>query len=183
VTKDQRRIAKAINFGLIFGQGPQGLAQSAGISFKEAKEFIDKYFQVYKGIKNYMVETKLSAHKLGYVETFFGRKRYLPEIHSSMPMVRAQAERMAINMPVQGSEADLIKLAMIEIAKKLKDVSPASRMLLQVHDELLFEVPPKDVEKVAEFAKDIMENVEKVGVRIVVESKVGKNWEEMKPVA
>jgi DNA polymerase-1 len=87
VTKDQRRIAKAINFGLIFGQGPQGLAQSAGISFKEARAFIDKYFQVYKGIKNYMVETKLSAHKLGYVETFFGRKRYLPEIHSSMPMV------------------------------------------------------------------------------------------------
>lgn len=182
VTKDQRRIAKAINFGLIFGQGPQGLAQSAGISFKEAKEFIDKYFQVYKGIKNYMVETKLSAHKLGYVETFFGRKRYLPEIHSSMPMVRAQAERMAINMPVQGSEADLIKLAMIEIAKKLEDVSPASRMLLQVHDELLFEVPPKDVEKVSAFAKDLMENVEKVGVKVVVESKVGKNWEEMKPV-
>jgi DNA polymerase-1 len=182
VTKDQRRIAKAINFGLIFGQGPQGLAQSAGISFKEAKEFIDRYFQVYKGIKNYMVETKLSAHKLGYVETFFGRKRYLPEIHSSMPMVRAQAERMAINMPVQGSEADLIKLAMIEIAKKLEDVSPSSRMLLQVHDELLFEVLPKDVEKVSAFAEDIMENVEKVGVRIVVESKVGKNWEEMKPV-
>jgi DNA polymerase-1 len=182
VTKDQRRIAKAINFGLIFGQGPQGLAQSAGISFKEAKEFIDRYFQVYKGIKNYMVETKLSAHKLGYVETFFGRKRYLPEIHSSMPMVRAQAERMAINMPVQGSEADLIKLAMIEIAKKLEDVSPSSRMLLQVHDELLFEVLLKDVEKVSAFAEDIMENVEKVGVRIVVESKVGKNWEEMKPV-
>ncbi|MCE9586478.1 DNA polymerase I [Candidatus Uhrbacteria bacterium] len=182
VTKDQRRIAKAINFGLIFGQGPQGLAQSAGISFKEAREFIDKYFQAYTGIKQYMVETKESARRLGYVETIFGRKRYLPEIHSALPMVRAQAERMAINMPVQGSEADLIKLAMIEIAKKLSDVSPASHMLLQVHDELLFEVPIKDVEKVATFAKGIMEDVKEVDVPIVVESKAGKNWEEMKEV-
>ncbi len=182
VTKDQRRIAKAINFGLIFGQGPQGLSQSAGISFKEAKEFIEKYFQVFHGIKSYMVETKALAQKLGYVETMFGRKRYLPEIHSSLPMVRAAAERMAINMPVQGSEADLIKLAMIEIDKKLGQISPDARMLLQVHDELLFEVKPKEAEKVAEFAKDIMENVEKVGVKIVVEAKVGKNWEEMKPL-
>lgn len=182
VTKDQRRIAKAINFGLIFGQGSMGLSQSAGISFKEAKAFIERYFEVYKGIKQYMVETKALAQKLGYVETMFGRKRYLPEIQSALPQVRAQAERMAINMPVQGSEADLIKLAMIEIAKKLPSVSPASRMLLQVHDELLFEVPPQDAEKVARFAKDIMEHIEKVGVKILVEAKVGKNWEEMEPL-
>jgi len=182
VTKDQRRIAKAINFGLIFGQGPQGLAQSAGISFKEAREFIDKYFQAYTGIKQYMVETKDSARRLGYVETIFGRKRYLPEIYSALPMVRAQAERMAINMPVQGSEADLIKLAMIEIANKLSTVSPAGHLLLQVHDELLFEVPPKDVEKVVAFAKRIMEDVKEVDVPIVIESKVGMNWEEMKSV-
>lgn len=182
VTKDQRRIAKAINFGLIFGQGSMGLSQSAGISFKEAKAFIERYFEVYKGIKQYMVETKALAQKLGYVETMFGRKRYLPEIQSALPQVRAQAERMAINMPVQGTEADLIKLAMIEIAKRLPSVSPASRMLLQVHDELLFEVPPKDAKKVAEMAKDIMENIEKVGVKIVVDAKIGKNWEEMQEI-
>jgi len=182
VTKDQRRIAKAINFGLIFGQGPQGLSQSAGISFKEAREFIDKYFLAYKGIKNYMVETKALAHKLGYVETLFGRKRHLPEIHSSLPMVRAQAERMAINMPVQGTEADLIKLAMIKLAEELPKISKKARMLLQVHDELVFEVPEKEVEIVAKLAMDIMENIEKVGVTIGVETKFGDNWEEMNPI-
>lgn len=182
VTKDQRRIAKAINFGLIFGQGPQGLSQSAGISFKEAKEFIDKYFQAYKGIKSYMVETKALAHKLGYVETLFGRKRFIPEIHSALPMLRAQAERMAINMPVQGTEADLIKLAMIKLADELPRISKNSRMLLQVHDELVFEVPEKEVSKVAKEVLQIMEHVEKVGVTIDVEAKAGDNWEEMSPV-
>jgi DNA polymerase-1 len=182
VTKDQRRIAKAINFGLIFGQGPQGLSQSAGISFKEAKDFIDKYFQAYKGIKNYMVETKALAHKLGYVETLFGRKRFIPEIHSALPMLRAQAERMAINMPVQGTEADLIKLAMIKLAQELPSISKNSRMLLQVHDELVFEVPEKEVSNVAKQVLEIMEHVEKVGVTIDVEAKAGDNWEEMSPV-
>lgn len=182
VTKDQRRIAKAINFGLIFGQGPQGLSVAAGISFAEAKQFISTYFEVYRGVKTYMETTKALAHKLGYVETMFGRRRSLPEIHSMLPQVRAQAERMAINMPVQGTDADLMKLAMIrlheELPKKFKDV----RMLLQVHDELLFEVPKKEIAEVAHFVQDVMEHVEKLPVPIVVDTKAGENWEEMKPV-
>jgi len=182
VTKEQRNIAKAINFGLIFGQGPQGLSQTAGISFADAKDFIAKYFEVYSGIKEYMTQTKALAHSLGYVETFFGRKRYLPEIDSQMHMVRAQAERMAINMPVQGTEADLIKLAMIrlydELPKRFKD----ARMLLQVHDELVFEVPEKEVHKVAAFVKDLMEHDQKFDVPIVVETKFGESWEGMTPI-
>jgi DNA polymerase-1 len=179
VTKDQRRIAKAINFGLIFGQGPQGLSVAAGITFAEAKMFIAAYFDAYKGIKRYMEETKALAHKLGYVETFFGRRRQLPEIHSTLHQLRAQAERMAINMPVQGTDADLMKLAMIELAKTLPAFSPETRMLLQVHDELLFEVPDAQVERVAKFVQQTMEQVEEIGVPIVVEAKVGQNWEEM----
>lgn len=182
VTKEQRRIAKAINFGLIFGQGPQGLAQVAGISFAEAKEFIAKYFEVYEGVREYMVHTKARAHELGYVETLFGRKRYLPEIHSQMAQVRAQAERMAINMPVQGTDADLMKLAMIDIFPKLPGICPEARLLLQVHDELVFEVPKNDVERVARFVVDIMQTVEMLDVPIVVEAKAGTNWEEMEKI-
>jgi DNA polymerase-1 len=182
VTKDQRRISKAINFGLIFGQGPQGLSVAAGIPFADAKKFIATYFEVYRGVKNYMEETKALAHKLGYVETLFGRRRSLPEIHSTMHQVRAQAERMAINMPVQGTDADLMKLAMIELHKTLPGISKESRVLLQVHDELLLEVPEGELKKVAAFAKATMEQVEKLAVPIVVETKAGKNWEEMEPV-
>lgn len=179
VTREQRRIAKAINFGLIFGQGPQGLSMAADIPFAEAKKFIATYFEVYRGIREYMEQTKALAHKLGYVETLFGRRRSLPEIHSMLPQVRAAAERMAINMPVQGTDADLMKLAMIAIHKNLKKISERARMLLQVHDELVFEVPESEVQKVGAWLKDTMEQVEKIGVPIVVEVKAGKNWEEM----
>lgn len=182
VTKDQRRIAKAINFGLIFGQGPQGLSQVADITFAEAKQFIANYFEVYKGIKVYMEETKALAHQLGYVETLFGRRRILPEIQSMLPQVRAQAERMAINMPVQGTDADLMKLAMIEIHKRLPQWSPKSRLILQVHDELVFEVPEKEVKEMAKKIQDIMQSVEKIGVPIVVEAKAGNNWGEMEKI-
>ncbi|MEK7473982.1 MAG: DNA polymerase I [Patescibacteria group bacterium] len=182
VTKEQRRIAKAINFGLIFGQGPQGLAQVAGITYAEAKAFIAKYFHVYKGVKAYMDQTRALAHSLGYVETLFGRRRYLPEIHSALVQVRAQAERMAINMPVQGTDADLMKLAMIAVAKELPRVCPEARMLLQVHDELVFEVPNNKGEIVATFVKDAMQHAEKLDVPIVVDAKEGDNWEEMEKV-
>ncbi|KAA0206703.1 DNA polymerase I [Candidatus Uhrbacteria bacterium] len=182
VTKEQRRIAKAINFGLIFGQGAQGLAQVAGISFSEAKEFIRRYFEVYRGVKEYMDQTKALAHSLGYVETLFGRRRYLPEIHSQLAQVRAQAERMAINMPVQGTDADLMKLAMIAIHEKLPAICADAKMLLQVHDELLFEVPNNKVQAVAEFVRDVMQCVEKLAVPIVVDVKTGENWEEMEAV-
>lgn len=182
VTKDQRRVAKAINFGLIFGQGPQGLARSAEISFDEAKEFIARYFDAFSGVREWMELGKALAASQGYVETLFGRRRALPEIHSPMHMVRAQAERMAINMPVQGTEADLMKLAMIAVAEKLPEISSDTKMLLQVHDELVFEVPMGQENIVAEQVSDIMQHVEKIGCPIVVDAKVGSNWDEMKKI-
>ncbi|MDO8583767.1 MAG: DNA polymerase, partial [bacterium] len=182
VTPDMRRAAKAINFGLIYGQGPMGLSVSAGISFEEAKQFIATYFEVYSGVKKYLDGTRTSAAELGYVETLFGRKRPLPEIHSSMHQVRAAAERMAINMPVQGTAADMMKLAMIKVQEKLSGVCKDARLLLQVHDELVVEAPEKDAHTVAKFVKETMENIEKLDVPIVVEAKIGKNWGEMKTV-
>ena len=179
VTKEQRRSAKAINFGIIYGQGPVGLSQTAGITFAEAKQFIANYFEAYPGIKKYLDETKVLAKKQGYIETIYGRRRPLPELESDMAMLRASGERMAINMPVQGTAADIIKLAMLEVDKKLPTVSPKARMLLQVHDELVFEVPKNEREQVATFVVDIMEHVADVGVPLLVESKYGKNWEEM----
>ncbi len=179
VTKDQRRVAKAINFGLLFGQGPQGLSRTADISYTEARDFIDRYFVAFSGIREYMDVSKALARKQGYIETLFGRKRPLPEIDSPLQMVRAQAERMAINMPIQGTEADLIKLAMIAVAKELPKVSKDANVLLQVHDELVLEVPEKDVKKVAKVVVETMQNVEKIGCPIVVDAKAGKNWEEM----
>lgn len=182
VSKDQRRVAKAINFGLLFGQGPQGLSRVADISFNEAREFIAKYFAAFSGIREYMTVSKVLAKKQGYIETLFGRKRPLPEINSPLQMVRAQAERMAINMPIQGTEADLIKLAMIAVARELPKVSKNARMLLQVHDELVLEVPEKEVKKVARVVVEAMQNVEKIGCPIVVDAKAGGNWEEMEPI-
>jgi len=183
VTKDQRRAAKAINFGIIYGQGPHGLAKTAGISFEDAKNFIQEYFNVYSGIRDYLEETKVLARERGYVETLFGRRRPIPEINSPLHQLRAAAERMAINMPVQGTATgDLVKLALIEIAKKLPDISPKTRMLLQVHDEVVLEVPEAEVKKVAKAVRDIMENVEKIGCPIVADAKVGKNWEEMERI-
>lgn len=182
VTKDQRRVAKAINFGILFGQGPIGLAQTAGIPFAEAKEFIRAYFETYPSLQTYLEKTKAATRKLGYAETLFGRKRPIPEINNKLPQVRAQGERMAINMPIQGTEADIIKLAMIEIAGGLDGVSKKARMLLQVHDELLFEVPNADVKTVSDYAKEVMEGVADIGVPIVVETKHGKNWQDMKPL-
>jgi DNA polymerase-1 len=179
VTKEQRRAAKAINFGILFGQGPQGLSKSAEIPYAEAKEFIDRYFETFKGIKLYLEETKIMARANGYVETLFGRRRPIPDIVSGIPAVRAAAERMAINMPIQGTEADLIKLAMIEISKKLSATCPKARMLLQVHDELVFEVPEKEVRKVASFAQKTMAEIREIGCPIVVDAKAGLNWEEM----
>ena len=182
VTKDQRRAAKAINFGIIYGQGPVGLSQTAGIPFADAKKFIAAYFDTYKGIKAWLDETKAKAHALGYVETLFGRRRPIPDINSGMPQLRAAAERMATNMPVQGTAADVMKLAMVRLHAEMPAISKHARMLLQVHDEVLLEVPMKDVSRVASAVQDIMENVEKIGVPILVEAKHGKNWEEMKKV-
>lgn len=180
VSKEIRRTAKEINFGILYGLGSLGLAQRTDLNRNEAKEFIEKYFNVYKKIKQYIEYTKSFAHQNGYSQTLFGRRRYLPDINSSMPMFRASAERMAINMPVQGTAADLIKLAMISIHRDLPKISSGSKIVLQVHDELVLEVPEKDLDKVAQFVKKTMESVYKLPVPLNVDLEIGHNWGELK---
>ena len=182
VTREQRYAAKAINFGVLYGQGPRGLAESAGISFAEAKEFIDKYFLSHPEIKNYLETTKALAAKLGYVETLFGRRRYLPEIVSGMPQIRAAAERAAINMPVQGSAADLIKLAMVAVRDRLALKFPNAKLIMQVHDELVVECSKDDAAAVGRLMKETMESVHKFPVPIVVDVEIGQNWGVMRDI-
>lgn len=178
VTKDIRRTAKEVNFGVLYGMGASGLAQRQGIGREEARAFIEKYYVIYHELRDWIDETITAAHARGYVETLFGRRRYLPELNSSNPMIRAAAERMAVNMPIQGTSADIIKLAMIRIHEKLPEISPEAKMILQVHDELVFEVPERDVQKVAKMVKDTMEHVYELKVPTVVEVEVGKSWGE-----
>lgn len=177
VTPEMRQAAKAINFGIIYGMGPHSLAESTGVSFAEAKDFIAKYFVVFKDVKKFLDETKALAHSLGYVETLLGRRRYLPEINSGIPMLRSSAERMAINAPVQGTSADLIKTAMIEVDKLLvKKYGDSARLLLQVHDELVIEAKEGLVKKVAAETQKIMENVIKLRVPVKVDTHIGESW-------
>jgi len=180
VTREQRRAAKEVNFGVIYGLGYVGLAQRTGISRTEAKEFIEKYFKLHPGIKQWLDNTKEIARETGYVETLLGRRRYLPDIHSGVPMIKAGAERMAINAPIQGTGADLLKMAMIKIHENLPKISADSKMLLTVHDELILEVPEAEVEKVSKFVKATMENIYTLKVPIVAEVAFGKNWGECK---
>jgi DNA polymerase I len=180
VDKELRRSAKEINFGIMYGMGARGVSQRTGISFEEAKDFIDKYFKAFPAIKKYLEKTKKLVYDTGYVETMFGRKRYLPDIHSGVPYIAAAAQRMAINMPIQGTSADLIKMAMIDIYEKLPKISPKTKMILQVHDELVFEVPDKEIKKVADFVKKEMENIYKFKTPIKVDVGIGKNWGELK---
>lgn len=180
VTKEMRYAAKAVNFGIIYGQGSIGLAATTGISRAEAMDFIDRYFETYSAVKKYLDSVKELAAKHGYVETFFGRRRYLPEINSNMVMVRAAAERAAINHPIQGTAADLMKLAMIEIHNKLPMLSPNSKMIMQVHDELVFEVPEKDVVKVAKLVQAEMAGIYTLRAPVETHIQVGDNWGEMK---
>ncbi len=189
VTNTMRREAKAINFGILYGQGPHGLAQTADIPYARAKEFIDRYFGTHKEIKNFIEETIERARKDGYVETLFGRRRYLPEINSSVMQVRKGAERMAINTPLQGTAADMIKIAMIKVAQMATNFNTNGHqleksicMLLQVHDELLFEVRGDKVEEAAQEIKKIMEEVLKLKVPIIVDMSAGENWGEMREV-
>ncbi len=181
VTKQMRREAKAINFGILYGQGPHGLSQVANIPYGQAKDFIDKYFSVYKDIKKYIDTSIKSAREKGYAETLFGRKRYLPEINSSIAVVRKGAERMAINAPLQGSSADMIKMAMIKVSKLLKEEKDAI-MILQVHDELIFEIKKEKVKKISKKIKKIMEEIIKLKVPVIVDVSMGENWGEFKKI-
>lgn len=180
VTKEMRRTAKVVNFGIVYGVSAHGLQRQSTLNYAEAKDFIDKYFENHGGIRTYLDDVVKVARERGFAETLFGRRRYLPELTSNNFAVRGSGERMAANMPIQGTAADLIKLAMIEIGAELPKISRGTRMILTVHDELVFEVPDADVDKVRDFVKIKMENVVKLDVPVVVEIGVGKNWEEAK---
>ena len=178
VSSEQRRYAKTINFGLIYGMGAFGLASSLGIEQKAARDYIDRYFQRFAGVKRYMDETKISARAKGYVETLFGRRIYLPEIMGGNGPRRAGAERQAINAPMQGTAADLIKLAMIAVQKALDEEARATKMIMQVHDELVFEVPEAEVEWAREAVPRIMAGVAALEVPLLAEVGIGPNWDE-----
>lgn len=180
----RRRIAKVINFGILYGMGPQRLAESAEISFMEAREYIDKYFAIHKGIGKYMEDIKEKIVDDGYVETLFGRKRFFRNVRLMNPRDRAEAERQAINMPVQGTQADMIKIAMIQLDRHISEkygtgAKAKVRMVSQVHDELLFEVDKSEVDAFAEVAAKIMTGVRELSVPIAVNVSVGVRWGEM----
>lgn len=179
VTKKMRSAAKALNFGIIYGMSVFGFAQSAGVGQDEAREFIRKYFENYPQIAQFLEEVKISAREKGYVETEMGRRRYIPEINSTNIQLRNQAERMAVNMPIQGLAADIIKLAMIAVDKLICEKYPKAQMVLQIHDELLFEVPEREAEKFARDIKAEMDTVYKLSVPLVADVKVGDNWGEI----
>ena len=178
VTIDQRRSAKAINFGLIYGMSAFGLAQQLNIERGEAQEYIDLYFDRYPGVKKYMDETRKLAHEQGYVETVYGRRLYLPEINSGNGMRRQYAERTAINAPMQGTAADLIKMAMISVDNWIRHEAQDVRMIMQVHDELIFEVPDEQVTAASEKIQALMTGVADLRVPLLVDVGVGANWDE-----
>ncbi|MEJ2041738.1 MAG: DNA polymerase I [Reinekea sp.] len=178
VTSEQRRSAKAINFGLIYGMSAFGLAKQLGISRTEAKTYVDAYFERYPGVRRYMDETRAEAAETGYVETVFGRRLYLPGIQSSNQIVRKGAERTAINAPMQGTAADIIKMAMVDVDHWLQSTSLRARMIMQVHDELVFEVHEGDVEQLIDGVRFRMQHCANLDVPLIVDIDTGLSWEE-----
>lgn len=177
VTKSQRRAAKVINFGVLYGMSPHGLSAATGMNFIEAKKFIDRYFELRSPIRKYIDETLNKARAEGYVETYFGRRRPTPDIYSSNFMVRQGAERAASNMPIQGTEADLMKLAMLEVDRKLDGMG---EQLLQIHDSILIEAPAENADKIAELLRTVMENIApQLGIKLKVDVTIGKDWGEL----
>jgi DNA polymerase-1 len=178
VTADQRRSAKAINFGLIYGMSAFGLGRQLGIERGEAQTYVDRYFERYPGVKRYMEETRAAAHREGYVSTVFGRRLYLPEINARNAQRRQYAERSAINAPMQGTAADIIKRAMIDVAAWLEQHRPEARLIMQVHDELVIEVPESYAEEVGAAVVRIMEAAASLRVPLRVDQGLGANWDE-----
>ncbi|MAG37573.1 MAG: DNA polymerase I [Dehalococcoidia bacterium] len=183
VSEDQRRLAKTINFAILYGMRGWGLAQRTEMSLEEAGPFVERYRSRYPGIDSYIERTVEHAKEYNWVETPMRRRRYLPELNSRSAPVRAAGERMAINHPIQGGQADLIKVAMIDIHRDLKEAGLQSRMILQVHDELVFEVPEDELPRVAPLVKERMETAMSLDVPIVVEMKTGRNWDELSPLS
>jgi DNA polymerase I len=177
VTTEQRRAAKAINFGLIYGMSAFGLARNLGIDQGRAREYIDRYFARYPGVHDYMEAARRTAREQGYVETLFGRRLYLPEIGSRNPARRAQAERVAINAPVQGTAADIIKRAMLKVAERLTRDRLRARMIMQVHDELVLEVAEDALDAVRSAVIEDMAGAANLAVDLVVDAGTGENWD------
>ncbi|MBP9987551.1 MAG: DNA polymerase I, partial [Bacteroidales bacterium] len=178
VTKDQRRYAKTANFGIMYGISSFGLAQRIGISRSDAKKLIDDYFTSFPGVRRYIDKTVGEAREKGYVETLFGRRRYLPDINSRDHTVRSLAERNAVNAPIQGGSADIIKMAMIAINRRMKEEGFRSRMVLQIHDELLFDTYNDEKEALMELVKKEMQEICQLSVPLIVDCNAGENWLE-----
>ena len=178
VTHDQRRVAKTVNFGVLYGISPYGLSQTLGIKQEEAARYIMQYFKIHSGIKRYCEDQIAQAKKHGYVETLFGFRRELPDINSSNRNLYESAQRMAINTPVQGTAAEILKLAMIQLQNKLSKKS--SKLILTVHDELIVEAPENEAEKMAQLMREIMESEVKLSIPVEVEVGIGNNWDEAK---
>ncbi len=186
VSADDRRRAKAVNFGLLYGISPFGLTRSTDMTLAEAEEFVNLYFERFPGVRKFIDETREKAAELGYTETILGRRRYFPQLAAdgkpAPPQVRARAEREAINSPIQGSAADIIKLAMIELPAALEQAGLKARMLLQVHDELVLECPEKELKKTAGLVQQVMQEAYQLKVPLKTDAKFGPNWENMQPV-
>ena len=180
VTSVMRRIAKAVNFGIIYGISSYGLSENLGITPKEAKMFIDNYFESYPGIKEYMDKTIENAYRDGYVKTLMGRRRYIDELKNKNVFIRKSGERIALNTPIQGTSADIIKKAMIDISKEFKKRNIKSKMILQVHDELVFDCLKEEVDEVSSIVKDLMENAVELNVPLKVDLEVGNDWYQAK---
>ena len=180
VTKEMRRMAKAVNFGIIYGISSFGLAESLNIPVKEAKDFIDSYFEAYPGIKIYMDKVILEAHNNGFVKTLFGRKRTIPELNNKNYLIRSSGERMALNTPIQGTSADILKMAMIKIDQEIKSKNLKSKMILQVHDELVFDCVTEEIEIIKNIMTDVMEHICELNVPLKVEIEYGDNWYQLK---
>ena len=175
-----RRTAKAVNFGILYGISSFGLSEDLGIDIVTAKNFIDNYLETYPGIKEYMEKEKADAYSFGYVKTLMNRKRVIEELQSKNFMIRSSGERMALNTPIQGTAADILKKAMVDIFDEFNKRNLKSKMLIQVHDELVFNVYEDELDEVKNLVKDIMENTFKLNVPLKVEIEVGDNWYEAK---
>ena len=180
VTALQRRHAKAVNFGIVYGISEFSLADDLGVSRWEAKDYIDSYLANYRGVRDYMKQVVVDARDRGYTTTMYGRKRWIPELKSTNFNIRSGAERIALNTPIQGTAADLIKLAMLRVDKALADSFPEARLLLQVHDELIVECPEEIASQVAELVSREMARVADLKVPLTAEAKWGKSWYEAK---
>lgn len=180
VTKNMRRIAKAVNFGIVYGISGFGLSENIGVSTKEAKEFINNYLETYPGIKKYMDDTIARAKEVGYVRTLFNRKRVIPELKNKNYMIRNAGERIALNTPIQGTSADIIKKAMIEVDKKFKENNIKSKMILQVHDELIFDTLKEEKEKVCEIIESVMDADYNINVPLEIDIESGEDWYQAK---